>query len=46
MKVKGFEKITPVHQDIACVEVCSRGFQVARLLILRKGEGMDLRRLQ
>lgn len=45
MKVKGFEKITPVHQDIACVEVCE-GFQVARLLILRKGEGMDLRRLQ
>lgn len=39
MKVKGFEKITPVHQDIACVEVCSRGSKWLVCLSFAKGRG-------
>lgn len=39
MKVKGFEKITPVHQDIACVEVCSRGSKWLDCLSFAKGRG-------
>lgn len=45
MKEKGLEKIAPVHQDIRVLK-SARGVQVARLLILRKGEGMALRHLR